>query len=231
LQLPPLYEFRDFTFVSTERGWIAVLYETPTESFGIIYFTEDGGITWTEQLELNSTQLGHGGVIVNSVAFLNDSLGWAVVGGFMDNFDNMDIYFTDDGGENWNKIGESKKYITNVIPITEDSLWSFGRSVERTMDGGKSWNYIEPQGYPFGTMRILPRSGLTVWAINHYYGGDSDLLFTGDGGITWALKYSFGNSTGFALTNYEDKYLWIIGENGLIIMGKDILTSMDKNLP
>lgn len=160
-------------FVDTKNGWWDVGMAGP----GSIWYTSNGGITWSKQLDSNE-------VGCYDIKFIDSLHGW-----FVGNFIPEDEYYiliTKNGGKNWNKYSTP---VINCISFV-DSLNGFagGDSIYATTDGGIHW---EPQkvdsGPRFRILDIFFSDRKYGWAV----GGNVEVadagvtLYTVDSGKTW----------------------------------------------
>ena len=89
IESPTDYFLRTLHFTDSLRGWVA-------GDSGLIFYTSDGGVNWTQQ-ETNTKDK------LMKIFFLDEDRGWAVAWdevGF-DTFYGTDILQTTNGGENW----------------------------------------------------------------------------------------------------------------------------------
>lgn len=107
--------------------------------------TSDGGQNWA-QVPLKDHP--------RSLFFLNESTGWMVT--------DSAIWFTNESGRSWAKVGEQKKpshklgetppggLLTRVWFVDEKHGFGVGlqKTVEETLDGGKTWKPIEEAAKP-----------------------------------------------------------------------------------
>lgn len=146
---------------------------------GYIYFSADGGLTWTAQ---------EAGVLAatgwNEIQFISAEYGWAVG-------DNNEIAYTADGGTNWTAVtgtaGQAADEIDALYVIDENRVWigySDGQ-VWYTLNAGTTWTQ---RTMPV-TMTAIDRIKFVNPLIGFLIGDDSTpvghLLRTIDGGYTW----------------------------------------------
>ncbi len=155
----------DLSFPSAKRGIaVGTVRSGPTQGFKekyIAILTSDGGEHWTiEPLKDHP----------RSLFFLNDSIGWMVC-------DNG-IWFTEESGHNWKKIGNQKKGDKKIGPVPAGGLitrvWFLGekhgfavglqKSVLETKDGGITWTDVPEAARP---------------AANPAYAAYSEIAFVG----------------------------------------------------
>ncbi len=117
----------DLTFVDPLHGWGLDMRRK------IVVHTNDGGETWTTQLELKNSY--------SSVFFLNQEQGWLI---------GEAVLHTDDGGQTWNiKTTDDFAYSLKKSIFT-DTLhgWAIGQTANQTpnllttSDGGRTWTVI-----------------------------------------------------------------------------------------
>jgi photosystem II stability/assembly factor-like uncharacterized protein len=115
-------------FVDTQNGWLAGSAYWMTR----VLKTDDGGLSWD-----SLTTLGTG---VNSIFFVNDSIGWAVGS---DCFEDCwgTIHKTTDGGYSWIYQGSTEDPLNAMHFEDGNAGWVFGRNgtILSTTDGGINW--------------------------------------------------------------------------------------------
>lgn len=98
---------------------------------GAIFFSDDGGLTWTEQPSTNTD-------VLNAVHFVNESLGVAAGA-------NNALYLTEDGGAHWAALAGPAAKATDAIltaqVLSPNRLWLGYDDGELwyTLDGGATW--------------------------------------------------------------------------------------------
>jgi hypothetical protein len=144
-------EITDLAFPSPQRGIaVGAIYEKATgkERYTSIA-TSDGGAHWTLQPLKEYPR---------SIFFLNDSVGWMVT--------DKGLWFTEESGRTWKKLGEQMKPDKNLEPQTTiglllrvwflDEKHGFGVGLQKiiieTKDGGHTWSPVaaalKPAGNP-----------------------------------------------------------------------------------
>lgn len=141
---------RDLFFTDANNGWAITEY--------VVYKTTDGGDSWTESFEfalsndftkvtftdpntgflLNDRTLfkttdagnawielsGSANSRVNDVHFSDNNTGWLVNSSFF----NRGIYFTQDGGETWQRNRmQTASTILKIFALNETNVWAFGQ--------------------------------------------------------------------------------------------------------
>ena len=212
------YNFSDLSFVNKRIGWITGWEETPQTRTGVILHTSDGGIHWEKQIEIISDFL-FGSTIFMCIAFLNDSIGWAFGGDYADNFSTTYTYFTNNGGDNWEIIGQCDPGLLIDLDIVNvDTLWAGGFPFVISIDGGKNWKTSEDEEQIIFPVDVSPVNGLKGWAIHsNFISKENILMYTTSGGNNWQEEMNFSNMPANAISNIKGKYLWIVGDSGSII--------------
>lgn len=126
----------DPTFLTPQTGYIAVscenLGQTPPTTEHYLYFTQDGGTTWTY------TPYPGGSLI-----FIDPSLGLAL---------GREVYRTQEGGRNWIKV-KSVAWDGQFSFVNAQLGWAVARSGEQialvtTQNGGQTWAELHPRVGP-----------------------------------------------------------------------------------
>jgi photosystem II stability/assembly factor-like uncharacterized protein len=87
------------------RGWAAgvkndSLY-TSVDTYGMAYFTEDGGQTWVEKFDPELE------LVFTDIDFVDEKKGWLVGFASRSSENGGNIFRTEDGGEQWSRIAEA----------------------------------------------------------------------------------------------------------------------------
>lgn len=145
-------EITDLAFPTAQRGIAvgAVFDKASGRERDVAITTTDGGAHWSALQTLKDYP--------RSIFFLNDSIGWMV--------GDHALWFTEESGRTWKKVGEQIKPDKNLDPETTIPLLlrvcflnekhGFGVGLQKTLvetqDGGKTWNPVaagaEPAGNP-----------------------------------------------------------------------------------
>jgi len=160
------------------------------------------------------------------ITFIDNKHGW--IAGF------MQVLFTSDGGETWEKVGGPNAYeISKVRFINTQVGYTVSRvergcRIFRTTDGGRSWKkqYEDLEsGFLFDLAAL--NENIAVAAINDQY-----LLRTEDGGRKWqVVEPKIGGAAG--LTFAPDGTGWVVGRKGSFYYSTDQGRSWQRpaNLP
>ncbi len=181
----------DVFFVNDTIGWLA------GGGSGIIYKTEDAGLTWTPSLT--------SGDYLRSIEFATPQLG------FCGSLDNR-FYKTTDGGDNWVDIAQTispvPEGICGISAPSSDviygcGIWSDPAYVIKSSDGGNSWISIDMSQYALSLVDIhfmTENEGFVVGRANPTTDGGV-ILHTNDGGATWTAVHN---------TMVDQDYIWKI---------------------
>ncbi|MBM3713907.1 MAG: T9SS type A sorting domain-containing protein [Actinobacteria bacterium] len=213
----------DLCFINENEGWMTGRKEGKNYGIGLIMHTTTGGKTWTKQLELKSyiqTDVKY----FTSIKFINRETGWALASDYFDNFSLSFIYKTNDKGLTWQKISSFSVPNNSLNLASKDTIWSCGMALVISYDGGVNWS--EKFSFGPGNIRIVSlETGLKGWAFYwNIFGNEKKILRTISAGKLWIedlnlieIIYGMSNTSG---------YLWIVGENGLIMKKKPLSTSI-----
>ena len=135
---------------------------------GYIAYTEDGGVNWSySRVDIN----------VNSFAFVNDSLGYAL------GTEEDSILKTTDGGKTWKYIWLGSLLGLNNINFVNDSVGYITGNpliLQKTTDQGHTWKSTVIRDDFSDIFFISPEKGFAV--------SPGSLYCTTDKGATWSLK-------------------------------------------
>ncbi len=188
----------DITFVTT-RTFMAKLTE---EQMNLLCQREE--VFWISLPSEITTvaQSAAGGTEGKSKAAETPVLIWISAGTGNGQNQEVAVFYTDDGGENWRKSALPEATATDgkqffefvdknngyILLTSSPGLGQMVKELYQTTDGGKSWHRIgditsHVESYPTGmTFRTVSEG----WISSLYHGQDGTLLFhTADGGKTW----------------------------------------------
>lgn len=199
----------DVFFRDASNGWAV-------GDGGTIIHTGDGGATWGPQSS-GVTQT------LNAVHFSSDTTGWAVGDGGV-------ILRTGDGGTGWAPQTSGTTNDLNEVAFGADHLAGLAvgdaETVLASADGGDTWQAktspapsMARTGTPTPTdlHALYMSSDTTAWV-----GGTGGLLaLTGNGGTSWARKYSGSTNTFYDIEINEDGRVWAVGAWGTVRVSAD----------
>ena len=114
----------DIWFKDELTGW-AVGKKSSLSTYLILY-TEDGGETWSEQTIENISPPSS----IHCIYFVNDTTGWIGTSKQYYPYGESigEIYFTNNGGQNWNLQQEFVDPIYDIHMLNKDTGWAVGGS-------------------------------------------------------------------------------------------------------
>jgi photosystem II stability/assembly factor-like uncharacterized protein len=185
---PPGIEINDLGFVSASTGWIV-------GTTGI-YFTDDGGNSWSQKSNLN-------GIYVDVIDLNNAK----VVS------DGEVFYSTNDGGETWLPLANLPSNVNGIdfTDTTNGWLVTINNGLYSTADGGNSWtmqntNVSQHRAVSFSD----PSNG---WAVTR----SGAIVHTDSGGINWTEQLSGVTDPLAAVYAVDALAAWAVGYGGNII--------------
>ncbi|MDP3461318.1 MAG: T9SS type A sorting domain-containing protein, partial [Bacteroidales bacterium] len=174
----------DLLYITEEASNIISIYESENGyiffgNFGGIFRSTDGGVSWTEVLDLSNTEsvesiTGNtsGSLFAGSISYNGD----VSPGG---------IYKSDDGGSTWYLAGLNYHFVSSIVTTSENEIyagtkghWTMGTGrIYKSVDDGQTWNIVLYNHY------ILSLS------INEYdevaAASENGIFSTYDNGMTW----------------------------------------------
>lgn len=124
---------------------------------GALARTTDGGINWQPLTSPTNAS-------INSIFFLNDTLGYIAGGG---------AHRTTDGGDTWTYLGSVPQYTMSIHFTNPDTGYAISVSgqVVRTVDGGDTWDNIVPAPFDaiIGDMTMVDGALIAVGRYGDVY--------------------------------------------------------------
>lgn len=187
-----------------------------------LFVSHNEGRSWGFMIAPNKGK----GSSMNDITFIDNRHGW--IAGF------MQVLFTSDGGETWEKLGRPTAYeLSNISFINTQVGYTTSRvergyQIFRTTDGGRSWKkqYEDLESGFLFDLAIL-NENIAVAAINDEY-----LIRTEDGGKKWQIvEPKLGGAAGLTFT--PDGTGWVLGRKGSFYYSTDHGRSWQRpsNLP
>lgn len=171
--------------LDADRAWVPMY--APQNGVSGLYYTSDGGNTWTRQASANFSLIGS---FPNCVHFWDGNVGWCMgdpAGGY------YEIYTTTDSGTTWTRVPQTSipdptpgEYgIVGSYCVVGDTIW-FGTGpgrVYKSIDKGLHWTVAQTPIRSFikPTFRDV-NHGLVI---NINTAAPAELAETFDGGMTW----------------------------------------------
>ena len=186
-------------FSDAQTGW---LVEMRTGYNDHIFFSSNGGTSWTEQYSSNGRR-------IFDLSFANNLTGWAV------GQQNL-LLKTSNGGESWESQFETITLPSNALydvhftnPDTGITLGYWG-IILKTTDGGRSWkNKSTDSSNWFNSVYFIDSH--TGWAAT-----TGKILKTTDYGESWQTQISGINAWLYSVYFIDSLTGWVVGDNGLV---------------
>ena len=186
-------DLRGVYFENGQSGWI-------TGYTGKIYYTNNGGASWTNQ----ST----GTANLYEITFVDDTTGW-IVGG------SGRILKTTNRGTNWStQTSGTSGIIFGVDFATPNKGWVCGQNgyLRYTTNAGTNWA-SQTSGTAQALYMVSAPDSLNVWVA----GMGGTILATNDGGTNWTAKSSPSPSGSFYEVYFLDALKgWVTGYNDIL---------------
>jgi len=200
-------------FVDDLNGWAV---GKGTTSSGMIIYSDDGGVNWTEQTHPEPTSALWG------IAFRNQNLGWAVG-------EKGTLLRTDNGGNQWELIETQIDRNLNSIKFTNTvfvvAVGNAGIMI-KSGDNGAVWQELS--------------SGMTMW---HFYavdftdpdtgwivGPNKTIIKSVNGGADWTPQASSAPQNLLDVFMVDNQTGWTVGEYGVILKTKNGGIDWDNQL-
>ena len=242
------WDLRSFHFIDSDNGWVVGWGALDTSNSYTpilpIFKTTDGGDSWIN----HSIQNIDGGL--NSVYFVNESIGWVVgflpVGAAPQNC----IFKTTDGGSNW--IEQDPPHYpfgghNSIFFIDENTGWTVGgipyvsfKGILYTTNGGADW-IEQGQDTMIELTDVFFVDENNGWTVGH----NGKILHTTNGGVSFVEEEAIGEiPTEYSLTqnfpnpfNPTTKIKYQIPELSFVtlkvydVLGNEIETLVNKEKP
>jgi len=137
------------TFIDLNNGWIGGAQ--PMTDFFYLYYTEDGGATWVQELGLSVPPTYAGSMLdVEQPVFVDASTGFLPVRAMNPPLNPYMFYRSEDYGVTWTYKGAIMNgKAVDFISINE--VWAAGpNELFHSMDGGETWTAELASGIPAG---------------------------------------------------------------------------------
>jgi photosystem II stability/assembly factor-like uncharacterized protein len=227
----------DVFFLDENTGWIACAKDGagPSNQYGIIFHTIDGGETWETQFDTSSFLTGKD--YFDGIEFINKDNGWALGGQHFDNLDHTNVYRTYDGGNNWDVISRIRSPRRKISVVAPDTLWVSDYRFARSFNGGLDWEYSgsDLESISGEYLDICQIDGLKGWAVSHViYKNIYRIFSTDNGGNTWTEEFFSDDFFFLSITNVGRNIVCAVGKSGLVVIKREKPSGIDieeKNSP
>jgi len=154
-----------------------------------LWKSTDSGATWKEISKNNGYAKGTLGIIGVTVSPVNANRVWSIV----ENKEEGGVYRSDDGGENWNHVNESRSlrqrawYYTKIYADTqdEDGVYVMNVSYHKSTDGGKTFSSHNAPHGDHHDLWIAPEDNQRMIIAD-----DGGAQVSYDGGTTWSTYHN-----------------------------------------
>ena len=154
-----------------------------------LWKSTDSGTTWKEISKNKGYAKGTLGIIGVTVSPVNANRVWSIV----ENKEDGGVYRSDDGGENWNHVNESRSlrqrawYYTKIYADTqdEDGVYVMNVSYHKSTDGGKTFSSHNAPHGDHHDLWIAPEDNQRMIIAD-----DGGAQVSYDGGTTWSTYHN-----------------------------------------
>jgi len=187
----------DLDIVNENKGW-------SVGENGQILFTNNGGLSWNEQLSNTKRKL-------NGVSFISDTIGWAVG-------DNGIITRTTSGGALWTVIPSGlTKNFNDVYSVSQLISWIVGDTgVILKATNGVTW-LPQVSNVTVNLNSVYFYDNLVGWVV----GNNGTILKTTNGGLNWITMSSGVTVNLSSVIFYGLNIGFAVGANGTILRSSD----------
>lgn len=180
------------TFLDVNNGWIGGAI--PMDDYFYLFYTQDGGVTWTEETDISLPELFEGSMLdVGQPQFMNGKIVLLPVTAFTPaNTSFLLLYRSANAGKSWQYQGsvlDGKSFSF----YSENEGWIASHAtLYHTLDGGKTLNALLLSGIPEDEIFIQIDfiDSLHGWALttpDEMNMAPTHLYRTNDGGLNWLL--------------------------------------------
>jgi len=181
-----------FVFRDPMHGWISGTI--PIDNFFYLYTTQDGGITWVEESDIQLPEIFSGSFLeVREPIFLATGEAYLPVRALTSSGENqLLIYHSADNGQSWSFRSAIQDGLSVDFVTGERGMVAARTSLQITVDGAISWMPAALTGIPEGDILLFvdfvdELHGWVVTTADEATLEPLNLYRTGDGGESWRL--------------------------------------------
>ena len=188
---------------STYYWRVSAEYAAGTSFWSKAHSFETVGIVWRQQMSGGTAWL-------NSVHFVNASIGWAASSG-------GEIFKTTNGGKSWAMLStDGTTRYESIFFVDSLKGWSVGNggsypnyigAINKTTDGGTTWT-AQPSGTSNTLTSVRFVDDLTGWAV----GNQGTILKTTNGGSSWSAQSAGTTGRLSCISVLNASTAWIAGD-------------------
>lgn len=242
----------DIGFIDQNTGLIAGT--TSLNTFGIMYYTSNGGSQWT-QVAATNKQFSKLFILNSQTAFAVDLNGniYKTANGIQNwlwsstiqNFEPWSIFFINsnvgwvvgkngkvfksfDGGVTWtDKSIGGTHFLKDVFFVNENVgyIISYNSRLFKTIDGGESWTESPINAQNLSRIQFTNEDVGYISALRY-------VLQTTNGGLTWGFKYlaELGSLHYNGMHFFNENLGYFIGNKGIVYKTSDAFLTVQTNL-
>ena len=198
---PTTAVFNDMSILNEDTMW---LVSNSSFSTGGVFFTSNGGQSWTQQFSGGTQNPNHIYMFNRNIGFITNSSAGL-----------KQIYTTSNSGQNWTLLNNNESF-TDIYFI--DSLTGFRSygTMKKTTDGGFNWQ-----------SQIMPHGGNIITStVKKFSSVNRDTLWSNGGEILWNTTDS--RDILYRTTNGGQNWLFQIPDTSMPYRNLSYITFTDK---
>lgn len=210
-----------------------------SENSGLLYESNDNGITWYKIL--NTEEIPKlKGFRIQAINLIDDTGALILCSGSIDPLGPTYIYKTTNNGIDWNYYSENTHYTWGLSSTDSDTMWAWGVGLELSIDSGKTWNS--------NNFKVIKKDGsfedLNTWTIQElrissktqisFLGGASDgkysIYLNKQSPFIWEKIDIPSTIRLTSMFFIKKENIWCVGLSGTLITNSDIFSSVKGNV-
>ena len=177
------------TFRGVDSGWIGG--SMPMDEFFYLYYTEDGGATWEQEMDILLPGTFAGSMLdVRQPIFVSATTGYLPVRAMHPTGMPLLIYRSEDYGETWAYRGSIMDGKVVDFYSVDEGWTAASTGLFSTIDGGVTWSAVAASGIPAGEFYldvdfVDSQHGWALTTPNESTWEPLNFFRTTDGGVNW----------------------------------------------